>query len=90
MKEAGIDTVSYPAHSVRGAATSAAKARGLSMAAICKAAGWSGCQTFTRFYDREVEAENISSTILRTTSANETTIVDEWLRTVSHGHGGYT
>ena len=89
MKEAGIDTVSFSAHSVRGAATSAAKARGLSMAAICKSAGWSGCQTFARYYDREVQLENVSSTILRT-AAEETAIVDEVMRTVSHDHGGYT
>ena len=90
MKEAGIDTHSFSAHSARGAATSAAKARGLSMAAICKAAGWSGCHTFARFYHRDAEIESMSSTILRSISSHETDVLDELVRTVAHDHGGYS
>ena len=90
MKEAGIDTHSYSAHSACGAATSAAKARGLSMAAICKAAGWSGCDTFARFYHRDTEIESMSTTILRSISTHDTDVLDELIQTVAHDHGGYS
>ena len=52
MKEAGIDTSTFTAHSTRGAATSKAKAAGVPMADILKAANWSSSSTFCRFYNR--------------------------------------
>jgi len=52
MKEAGIDTSVFTAHSTRGAATSKARAVGVPMAEILKAANWNSTSTFCRFYNR--------------------------------------
>ena len=52
MKEAGIDTSTFMAHSSQGAATSKAKAVGVPMVDILKAANWSSNSTFCRFYNR--------------------------------------
>ena len=48
MKESGIDTVIFRAHSTKGASTSKAKTVGVSVADILKAANWSSSSTFTR------------------------------------------
>ena len=47
LEEAGVDTGTFKAHSVRGAATSAALAKGVSIEEILRTADWS---TFRRFY----------------------------------------
>ena len=52
MKEAGIDTSIFKAHSSRGAAVSAAKDHGVAVADIMKTADWSQETTFTRYYYR--------------------------------------
>ena len=52
MKEAGIDTSIFKAHSCRGAAVSAAKDHGVAVADIMKTADWSREITFTRYYYR--------------------------------------
>ena len=54
MERAGIDTTIFSAHSTRGAATSKAKAAGVSIPDILKAADWSRPSTFSRFYHRPV------------------------------------
>ena len=54
MEWAGIDTAIFSAHSTRGAATSKAKAAGVSIPDILKAADWSTPSTFSRFYHRPV------------------------------------
>ena len=51
MKEAGIDTSTFTAHSTWGAATSQAKVVGVPMADILKAVNWSSSSTFCRFYN---------------------------------------
>lgn len=48
----GIDTKTFSAHSTRGASTSAALAKGVSMAEILQTADWSGESTFRTFYHR--------------------------------------
>ena len=53
MEQAGINISAFSAHSCRGASTSAAK-RSLLLADIQKAAGWTNCSTFARYYDRLV------------------------------------
>ena len=54
MAQSGIDTNKYSSHSSRAAATCKAKQRGASMPCIMKYAGWSGEQTFARFYDKDI------------------------------------
>jgi len=54
MKAAGVDVETFKGHSTRGAATSKARATGLSVAEIMANANWSNAGTFHRYYDREV------------------------------------
>ena len=63
LEQAGINISTFSAHSCRGASTSAAK-RSLSLADIRKAAGWTNCSTFARYYDRPV-MENFGEVILK-------------------------
>ena len=90
MKEAGIDTVTFSAHSARGASTSGVKSKGLSMAHICKSAGWSGCQTFARHYNKPIQEEDFSSCLLRASVTETVRTVETLVETVSHDHGTYT
>ena len=63
---AGINTSTFKAHSVRGAATSKAKAS-LSLKEISNAAGWSQgplARTFARVYDRPI-VKNMGSELLK-------------------------
>ena len=55
MELAGIEVSTYKAHSVRSAASSKAKAKGLSAAQIMKAARWSNANTFYRFYCKNID-----------------------------------
>ena len=53
MSRAGIDTVSYRAHSVRSAASSAMLRKGMSLTQVLERANWSSSsRTFAVFYDR--------------------------------------
>lgn len=52
LKEAGIDVSVFKAHSVRGASTTAALTKGVSVADILHTADWSSDTTFRRFYYR--------------------------------------
>ena len=53
MRQSGIDTSVFKAHSTRGAGTSAA--RGLvPIDVILTSGGWSSRSTFAKFYEREV------------------------------------
>ena len=54
LKEAGINTEQFRAHSTRRASTSKAKAMGLSCNEILVAARWSKMTTFKRHYLRNV------------------------------------
>ena len=55
MALAGIDINEYSSHSSRSAASSYAKAKGLSIRDICASAGWSSENTFARYYDKEIK-----------------------------------
>ena len=52
MSAAGIDVERYQAHSTRSAASSKAKAMGLSVGEIMERANWKSARTFDRFYNR--------------------------------------
>ncbi len=54
LTDAGIDTLTFSAHSTRSASTSLAKAKGLSISEISKAAGWSNDHTFARHYRKPI------------------------------------
>ena len=53
----GIDTKMFSAHSTRGAATSKAKAAGVSTANILRVASWSSESAFCRFYHRPISTQ---------------------------------
>ena len=52
LKEFGIDTSVFNAHSTRGAAAAKASASGISVDEILKAGHWRTESTFSRFYKR--------------------------------------
>ena len=54
LTDAGVDTDKFSAHSTRAAASSSAKAAGLSTAEIMKMAGWSRQSTFEKFYHKPI------------------------------------
>ncbi|KZR98976.1 Uncharacterized protein APZ42_005360, partial [Daphnia magna] len=53
LKEAGIDTKIFSAHSARGASASKAVANKMSVDSIIRIGRWSNHSTFQRFYNRE-------------------------------------
>lgn len=61
---AGIDCASFGSHSTRAASVSAASGAGVPVQLILKAAGWSGENTFLRFYNRPVVTENFGQSVL--------------------------
>lgn len=54
LKEAGVDTSVFSAHSTRGAAASSAANSGIPIDAILRAGDWSRESTFSRFYHRSL------------------------------------
>ncbi len=56
LKEAGIDTNIFSAHSTRGAAASKAASSGAPIHSILKQGNWSRESTFARFYNRTVDS----------------------------------
>jgi len=64
MTVSGIDTSTYKGHSTRAAATWKAKAAGLSVSEIVKAANWTNARTFHRFYDRSVDQSGFANAVL--------------------------
>ena len=64
MKEAGTNTSVYTAHSAQGAATSKAKAVGVPMADILKAANWNSASTFCQFYNRSSSTSQFGQAVL--------------------------
>jgi len=66
LADAGIDTKTFAAHSTRSASTSCAKAKGLSVMEIARAAGWKNCRTFAEHYDKLAES-NFGNAILELT-----------------------
>ncbi|KAL0822303.1 hypothetical protein ABMA28_004411 [Loxostege sticticalis] len=70
LAESGVDVGIFSAHSTRHAATSAARAAGLSLDAIRKTAGWTTTSTaFARFYNRPLLSEgDFASAVMRSTN----------------------
>ena len=64
MTLAGIDTGSFSAHSTRGAATSKARAAGVSVPDILRAADWSSESTFKRFYQQPIHSSESGRVVL--------------------------
>ncbi|KOB68161.1 hypothetical protein OBRU01_18711 [Operophtera brumata] len=69
----GIDVAVFGAHSARHAATSAARAAGLSVDVIRKTAGWTASsQTFAKFYNRPLILEsNFAKTVCLPSKNND-------------------
>ena len=65
LRRAGINTKIFSAHSTRSASTSLAKQKGLSLNEIRKAAGWTNCVTFARFYDKPITGPNFGQVMLQ-------------------------
>ena len=57
LREAGIDTRVYKAHSTRAAATSAASRNGVPITQILTTAGWASERTFRRFYNKPLQVK---------------------------------
>ena len=66
LGDAGIDITQYSSHSTRSASTSKAKAIGVTLKDICKAAGWSNARTFAKHYDKPIEQQCYANTVLET------------------------
>ena len=66
LKDAGIDTTKFGAHSTRAASTSAAAKAGTPLEVILESAGWSNCGTFAKFYQKPINARcNFGSVLLK-------------------------
>ena len=63
LKEAGVNVSVFSVHS-RSAPSSKASDKGLNLAEISKAAGWSNAKTFAMFYKKTI-SENFGQAILR-------------------------
>ena len=61
LKNAGINTDKYRAHSTRAAATTSALAHAAPVADILNTAGWASAGTFAKFYDKRVDNKFQSS-----------------------------
>lgn len=64
LQNAGIDIVSFSAHSTRGAASSKAILMGVTIDSVLRAANWAAESTFRRFYNRELTAVSVSEAVL--------------------------
>ena len=58
LGEAGIDLSTFAPHSIRSAATSAAKMAAVPLASIMRAGTWTKDSTFRRFYDKPIDIES--------------------------------
>lgn len=64
LAASGIDVTTFGAHSTRHAATSSARAAGLSVDSIRKTAGWTqNSQAFARFYNRPIIVDNFARSL---------------------------
>ena len=64
LKEAGIDTNTFSAHSVMGASTTAAMDKGVTLSDILHTADWSSDTTFWQFYYRLVKEATYAHQVL--------------------------
>jgi len=67
LKEAGVDTAVFKAHSVRGASTSAALKKGVHISDILSTANWNRESTFQRFYCRLPKENSFADRVLSDT-----------------------
>ena len=58
LKQAGIDTTKFGAHSTRAASSSAAKQAGVPIRDILSTGGWSSERTFARHYSVPIQKKN--------------------------------
>ena len=64
LNEADVNVSVFSARSTRSAVSSKASDKGLNLAEISKAAGWSNAKTFAMFYKKTI-SENFGQVILR-------------------------
>ena len=64
LAEAGVDTKTFKAHSVRRATSSAAFRKGVHISDILQTADWPKDSTFKRFYYRPVADDNYALKVL--------------------------
>ena len=64
LKEADVNVSVFSARSTRSAVSSKASDKGLNLAEISKAAGWSNAKAFAMFYKKTI-SENFGQVILR-------------------------
>ena len=73
LKDAGIDTTKFGAHSTRAASTSAAAKAGTPLEVILESAGWSNCGTFAKVYQKPINAPcNFGSVLLEANTVCQT------------------
>jgi len=65
LKNAGVDTTVFKAHSVRGASSTAASEKGVLMEDILRTADWSTDSTFRRFYYRPTHDNHYAQAVLQ-------------------------
>ena len=64
LKEAGVNTDMFKAHSVRGVSTSAVLKKGVHLNDIFNMADWSKESTFKRFYCWAAQEDTFASKVL--------------------------
>ncbi|XP_072179676.1 uncharacterized protein [Diadema setosum] len=64
LRDSGIDTSVFKAHSFRGASTSCALAHGVSLHEILKTANWSRAETFRKFYHKPISDSTFANAVL--------------------------
>ena len=80
LSEAGVDNSRFKAHSVRGAVTSAALNKGVTLGDILQVADWSSDSTFRRFYYRPTHdhSANFDQKVLQVTQLGEKMLLSYW------------
>ena len=73
LEKAGIDTATFKAHSVRGAATTAASNAGVTTCDILNAADWSTPSVFQRFYYKPSKQTGFGRVVLNPARVDTTT-----------------
>lgn len=64
LKDSGVDTAVFSAHSTRGAAASKAAAKDVPTDSILRSGSWASESTFATFYRREIPHENVGSSVM--------------------------
>ena len=65
MRKAGLDVSIFTPHSVRAASTSAAARSKIPLSTILDTAGWSKDNTFRKYYNRPLEKDTMSESIVK-------------------------